>query len=307
MASSAAEQKHSDLGGVRILAETLHHFHGNRVTCPNCPRPDLPARAYCKDEGGNSSEGGLRRRQFRCRNSRKKAKEDGHGCTLTSCATYVRRAIETLGEDKVEEVRAELVPKLRAAGRDVSKIERRILASPFAVPTTSIAGPTIGSIAAIVDSAATPKTHPKVAETPKRRRPDVLPTGGEAEKGASTENPLRITDTEKPKGAILPSVGSPAAAVRRNAREDNDQPAPKRVRLESPTKIECQLAELSRQVRDLSERVGEVQTLLKAREVDVEQDDAAGFVDLNYDYEGLDWGVEGGSQLPEDSDFENWP
>ena len=53
-----------DLGGVCILAETLHFRYGNRITYLGCPKPELLIRTYCKDEGrnGTAEQVGVKRR-----------------------------------------------------------------------------------------------------------------------------------------------------------------------------------------------------------------------------------------------------
>ena len=44
-----------DLGGVRILAETLYFRYGNRIIYLGCLKLEPLIRAYCKDEGGNGA------------------------------------------------------------------------------------------------------------------------------------------------------------------------------------------------------------------------------------------------------------
>lgn len=126
MPSEGSQEKHLDQGGTRALAESLHNHYGNRIGCPNCPRPELPIRAYCKDEGGNGAEGGLKRRQFRCRNAVKKRRDTGASCPTLSCTSYVKKAIETLGEDKVDRVRREVVDRLIEQDRNTSSIARKL-------------------------------------------------------------------------------------------------------------------------------------------------------------------------------------
>ena len=132
MVAEPTETRYLDLGGVRILAETLHFRYGNRITCPGCPKPEPPIRAYCKDEGGNGAaeQVGVKRRQFRCRNSVKKRRETGRGCAIASCNTYIARAITVLGKDRVEHIRREVEAKLQEDGRSTTSISRRLSSTP---------------------------------------------------------------------------------------------------------------------------------------------------------------------------------
>lgn len=129
--------QYSDLGGLRILAENLHHHFGTLILCPNCPKPESPARAYSKDEGGNLTEDGLKRRQFRCREAVRRRKNQGEGCGSLSCPGYIRKAIEVLGEDDVESLRAQIVEQLHGTGRDLSKIQQQFRAKPTARSLTA--------------------------------------------------------------------------------------------------------------------------------------------------------------------------
>ncbi|KAI6812938.1 hypothetical protein KC340_g13439 [Hortaea werneckii] len=124
--------QYSDLGGLRILAENLHHHFGTLILCPNCPKPESPARAYSKDEGGNITEDGLKRRQFRCREAVRRRKNQGEGCGSLSCPGYIKKAIEVIGEDDVESLRAQIVEQLNGSDRDLSKIQQRFRAKPTA-------------------------------------------------------------------------------------------------------------------------------------------------------------------------------
>jgi hypothetical protein len=126
MIHSQGKAKYLSQGGLRNLAEDLHGKYGNRITCPHCPRPEPPLRAFCKDEGGKGAEGGLKRRQFRCRNAGKRRKESGQGCPLNSCTSYIKRAIQVLGEDRVDQQRRETHAALVATGDNVSSIGMRL-------------------------------------------------------------------------------------------------------------------------------------------------------------------------------------
>jgi hypothetical protein len=127
-------KRFSDLSGIRPLAEALHEEFGNAITCPSCPQPEPAVRAYCKDEGGKHT-GGLKRRQFRCRQSVKHRKDGAAGCSIHSCPKYIQRAIVTIGREKVERVRQKVYAALLEQGRDTSQIAHAIRAT--SAPTTS--------------------------------------------------------------------------------------------------------------------------------------------------------------------------
>jgi hypothetical protein len=119
--SASPTPKHLDQGGLRSFAEALHYQYGTRISCPNCSLPDPPTRAYCRDEGGNGV-GGLKRRQFRCRNTAARKREVGLGCSITSCESYIERAVATIGVDTVETVRQRILEQLAALGRSTDRI-----------------------------------------------------------------------------------------------------------------------------------------------------------------------------------------
>ena len=123
-ADDGQDRRYLDLGGLRLVAETLHAVYGNRIVCPRCPSPSPPIRAYCKDEGGKASEG-LKRRQFRCRNTNRQRQSTGVGCSIVSCSSYIKRALEIVGEDKVDRVRREVLQKSKDQDRDTSSICQR--------------------------------------------------------------------------------------------------------------------------------------------------------------------------------------
>ncbi|KAI7325841.1 hypothetical protein KC315_g7748 [Hortaea werneckii] len=165
--------QYSDLGGLRILAENLHHHFGTLILCPNCPKPESPARAYSKDEGGNLTEDGLKRRQFRCREAVRRRKNQGEGCGTLSCPGYIKKAIEVIGEDDVERLRAQVVEQLYGSGRDLSKIQQRFRAKPKAQSPTARERET-GKDQIIVRDESLSTESPSLR---KRTSSDVVPLG----------------------------------------------------------------------------------------------------------------------------------
>ncbi|KAK3619281.1 hypothetical protein LTR56_024135 [Elasticomyces elasticus] len=137
MLKDVPKARYLDQGGIRVLAELLHHHYGNRIVCATCPTPPAPVRAYCKDEGKNGSESGEKRRFFRCRNSVKRRRETGASCLTHSCMNYVMKRIGLLGEDRVNCLRKEVLEKLTAQDEDTSGIDTKIHPPvPFEVNVT---------------------------------------------------------------------------------------------------------------------------------------------------------------------------
>ncbi|KAK3617318.1 hypothetical protein LTR56_025360 [Elasticomyces elasticus] len=214
--------RYMDQGGLRNLAETLYQHYGNRIFCPNCPQPEELVRAYCKDEGRNGSEGGQKRRQFRCRNSVKRRRGSGISYSICLCVNYVKRAIDIIGEERVDRHRRELLAKLSEQGKDTSRIDKRILK-----PTN---------------------LH---IEQPK----------DEDQKPVKLEYPTAPLKLElgRPKRA---ATSLPLATLAKPNSNADVKPTYKRPRLASPLPVERQLTGLSRQVEILRTELRKVKTLL---------------------------------------------
>jgi hypothetical protein len=274
-------------GGLRILAETLHAQHGNVITCPACPRPEPPARAYCKDEGGNGGEGGRKRRQFRCRRSTKQRKATGRSCPINSCATYVKRAIAVLGEDKVEESRKAIFDQLSKAGEDTTAIVRRIrVQAPTDIATTADSS---GSQRSDAPTAAVtqPVTLPKRSLLP---RPTPDPKALHVLSSCSRDKPAS-------------QVGRPTVPKKRRRTDECDERARpfRRFWAYSPTIIKRHLDELAQQSKDVSRSVQELQFLLFERESSLELELTPSNIPLDYTPSESDWedvGVLDGSSGP---------
>ncbi|KAI7112412.1 hypothetical protein KC316_g9605 [Hortaea werneckii] len=214
--------KYADLGGLRVLAENLHFHFGRRIVCPNCPAPDEPARAYCKDEGGKGAEDGLKRRQFRCRDAVRRRKETGEGCATLSCPAYIRRAIEVIGEDEVDGVRRGIVRQLGDGGRDLSRITQRIQAKrrPHTPPPPAV---TTDTLRASTETTARPQTRP-----PPPKGSDDAPAATDErrpKRGAGVFK--RFCPTEVVPLATAPPAGR--ADHRKRARDDADETRAERV------------------------------------------------------------------------------
>ncbi|KAK5710373.1 hypothetical protein LTR15_012978 [Elasticomyces elasticus] len=223
MLKDVPEARYLDQGGIRCLAELLHHHYGNRIVCSFCPTPPLPVRAYCKDEGGNPSEGGLKRRQFRCRNSVKRRRETGVSCLTHSCMGYVKRGIELLGEDRVDCLRKEVLAKLTAQEKDTSGVDKKIVL-PAPAPQE----------AALLTAEVSIKTEPK-EELPTLDLPRA-------------KRPVSITPLDSH------NRGPPGRLA--------NQYTSKRPRPNSPTPVERQIQGLSKQIDTLAENLIEIREIL---------------------------------------------
>lgn len=131
MATDITSDRYADQEGLRPVAEVIHYHYGHRVTCTSCPAPLPPLRAYSKDEGGNPVEG-LKRRQWRCRNSAKRRRETSRACVTRSCRAYIDRALETIGADRVEVVRKKVLQKRQALDLSSTLIEQPLRHSSLA-------------------------------------------------------------------------------------------------------------------------------------------------------------------------------
>ncbi|KAI6814114.1 hypothetical protein KC342_g16546 [Hortaea werneckii] len=228
--------KYADLGGLRLLAENLHHHFGRRILCPNCPAPEESARAYCKDEGGKGAQDGLKRRQFRCRDAVRRRKETGEGCATLSCPAYIKRAIEVIGGDEVDGMRRGILGQLGDGGRDLSRITQRIQArrrSPTPSPPTKDAegGP------ASTETDERSRTPPRLARGSDGARPAT--TTARPRTGAGVLRRFSLTEV-----VPLPPSAPPEPEVsRKRARSDAEGTRAERV------------TKLARQARALIEEI----------------------------------------------------
>jgi len=102
--SNETSERYADQDGIRQVAEKLHHYYGDRITCRRCRRPADTLRAYSKDEGGKLV-GDKKRRRWRCRDATRQKTETQRGCPALSCHGYIQRALQTAGEARVEKIR----------------------------------------------------------------------------------------------------------------------------------------------------------------------------------------------------------
>lgn len=117
--------------GLHALAETLHRYVGERVTCARCRHVEPGHAAFNKDEAGKGAKDGAKRRYWRCRRAKTATaaqRARGDYCKALSCHAYVLRAVATVGEAEVERYRGAVAAKLEEGKASVRNIARRFAA-----------------------------------------------------------------------------------------------------------------------------------------------------------------------------------
>lgn len=110
-------------GGLRRLAEALLSEYGRHITCASCPKVHERYNAFCLDEGGKRLKGGEKRRQFRCRNTAQRKRDEDRGCPTLPVEKFIRRAFQTIGFMRVDEIRRETVQLCQQEGQDCWAIQ----------------------------------------------------------------------------------------------------------------------------------------------------------------------------------------
>ena len=123
IATAKGPTPHAPEGGFCPLAEHLHTVYGKKISCPTCQIVHQDARAFTRDEGGNGAAG-LKRRQWKCRDTARNRGKAGVGCAVHSCSGYVRRAIATIGWDKVDLARKTIFEELGERGVANGRLEK---------------------------------------------------------------------------------------------------------------------------------------------------------------------------------------
>ena len=271
MSLEEGPSRYLDQGGLRPLAELLHHRFGEQIICPTCGPPQQllngpSVKAHCKDQGGNAGVEGQQRRQWRCRNSIKRRRETGTGCSILACSGYIRLAVATIGEEKVDTVRQRVYRERKAQDQDCHNIARRFEAEKGAKTALPQRPPVTGKDEPLQSLADSDRKRPSVtiARTPplKRRR------DASVESATRKRQCITILDDSPPPTRALPKPTSPPQrrAVqskgrfphRRRGTEERrleppkDRPLPekKRERWESPSRL---LDEVYRRVQSLTD------------------------------------------------------
>jgi hypothetical protein len=105
-----------DQQGLRNVAELLLRRYGRHITCAICLEVHPTRNAFSLDQSGKRAGGNLKRRNFRCRNSVKQKELTDSSCPALSCGRFIQRALRTLGSERVEWARTQILR--RREGQD---------------------------------------------------------------------------------------------------------------------------------------------------------------------------------------------